>query len=115
MLANALPLAPPTENETEREEWVASLNRCRNWKQTFANDYAKKRDALEQAGPGAVTAVVELDPMEAGIDELLGVRGVHLVLPRRVVRVGKLCQSAASRTTKGAAAGGAGHNSVGPV
>ena len=37
------------ETETEREDWVASLNRCRNWKQSFADDYAKKRDAIEQA------------------------------------------------------------------
>ena len=36
------------ESNSEREEWVAALNRCRNWKHSFQVDYAKKL-VLEQA------------------------------------------------------------------
>jgi hypothetical protein len=36
------------ETNDDREEWVSALNRCRNWKHSFAVDYAKKM-ALEQA------------------------------------------------------------------
>lgn len=36
------------KSNAEREEWVAALNRCRNWKHSFAVDYAKKL-VLEQA------------------------------------------------------------------
>lgn len=36
------------DSNADREEWVAALNRCRNWKHSFAVDYAKKL-VLEQA------------------------------------------------------------------
>ena len=36
------------ESNSEREAWVAALNRCRNWKHSFEADYAKKL-VLEQA------------------------------------------------------------------
>ena len=46
--------------------------------------------ASELTLPGAVAAVIELDAMEPGILQLLGVCGVDRFLPRRVSRVRKL-------------------------